>query len=245
MSTSLPTIAPYAMPRSDELPAGRASWTVDPGRAVLLVHDMQRYFLAPFDHDAEPVSLLIAHLGALLRRARERGVPVLYTAQPGEQPPADRALLAEFWGAGPAAAFRDDPDVVGILDAVAPHPGDEVLTKWRYSAFQRSPLAERLAGWGRDQLLVTGIYAHIGCMVTAVDAFMRDVQPFLVADAVADFSRDHHDRALEWTASRCGVVTTTADVLAAFGSAFAGTERERPAPERVAASLARGEPSCG
>jgi bifunctional isochorismate lyase/aryl carrier protein len=213
MSTSLPTIAPYAMPRSDELPAGRATWTPDPRRAVLLVHDMQRYFLAPFDHDAEPVSVLVAHIASLLRRARELGMPVVYTAQPGEQPPADRALLAEFWGAGPAAAYRDDPDVVGILDAVAPQPGDEVLTKWRYSAFQRSPLADRLGDWERDQLLVTGIYAHIGCMVTAVDAFMRDVQPFLVADAVADFSAEYHRMALRYAAERCAVVLATKQVL--------------------------------
>jgi bifunctional isochorismate lyase / aryl carrier protein len=233
MTTSLPTIAPYPMPRPGELPAGRASWTVDPARAVLLVHDMQYYFLAPFDHDAEPVSLLVAHLRELLADARAAGVPVLYTAQPGEQPPADRALLAEFWGAGPAAAYREDPAVVGILDALAPAPDDEVLTKWRYSAFQRSPLDERLAAWGRDQLLVTGIYAHIGCMVTAVDAFMRDVQPFLVADAVADFSREDHDRALAWTASRCGVVTTTAAVRSALE------------PAALVPTLARGEPSCG
>ena len=70
-------------------------------------------------------------------------------------------------------------------------------------------------------------------MVTAVDAFMRDVQPFLVADAVADFSRDHHDQALAWTASRCGVVTTTAAVSSALGAA------------ELVPGLARGEPSCG
>ena len=77
MSTSLPTIPPYPMPRPDELPGGRATWTVDPARAVLLVHDMQRYFLAPFADDAEPVSVLVAHIAALLRRARELGVPVV------------------------------------------------------------------------------------------------------------------------------------------------------------------------
>ncbi|MEJ2866580.1 isochorismatase family protein [Actinomycetospora sp. OC33-EN08] len=212
--SSLPTISPYPMPRAGELPTGRAGWDVDPARAVLLVHDMQRYFLAPFHRDAEPISVLVDHVAQLAEAARAAGVPVVYTAQPGEQPAEDRALLMEFWGEGPAAAYREDPDVVSIIDELAPQPGDEVLTKWRYSAFARTPLAERLAAWGRDQLLVTGIYAHIGCMVTAVDAFMRDVQPFLLADALGDFSRERHDQALEWTAQRCGMVTTTAHALA-------------------------------
>jgi bifunctional isochorismate lyase/aryl carrier protein len=185
---------------------------------------MQRYFLAPFSRTEEPVSVLTEHIGTLAARARALGVPVVYTAQPGEQPPAERGLLDDFWGRGPAAAYAEDPGVVAIVDELAPEPGDEVLTKWRYSAFQRSPLAGLLDGWGRDQLLITGIYAHIGCMVTAVEAFMRDVQPFLVADAVADFSRDQHEQALTWTAQRCGVVTSTAQALEALEGAVRPAE---------------------
>jgi bifunctional isochorismate lyase / aryl carrier protein len=231
---SLPTIAPYALPQAHELPASRPDWAPDPARAVLLVHDMQRYFVAPFSRTEEPVSRCVENIAALAARARVLGVPVVYTAQPGEQPPAERGLLDDFWGRGPAAAYAEDPGVVAILDELAPEPGDEVLTKWRYSAFQRSNLAELLVGAGRDQLLITGIYAHIGCMVTAVEAFMRDVQPFLVADATADFSRAHHEQAITWTAQRCGVVTSTDRVLDALGRgpdavAATGAEREAPA----------------
>ncbi|MDD7969421.1 isochorismatase family protein [Actinomycetospora lemnae] len=216
---SLPSIAPYALPRAHELPASRPDWSPDPARAVLLVHDMQRYFLAPFSRTDEPVSRVIENIATLTTRARELDVPVVYTAQPGVQPPAERGLLDDFWGRGPAAAYTEDPDVVAIVDELTPAPGDEVLTKWRYSAFQRSPLEQMLADRGRDQLVITGIYAHIGCMVTAVDAFMRDVQPFLVADAVADFSRDHHEQALTWTAQRAGVVLATTDALRALDAA--------------------------
>lgn len=90
-----------------------------------------------------------------------------------------------------------------------PRDGDTLLTKWKYSAFVRTDLLERLREQGRDQLVVTGVYAHIGVLMTARYAWMRDVQAFVVADAVADFSEREHRMALEWAAGRCAVVTTT------------------------------------
>ncbi|GAA3462798.1 bifunctional isochorismate lyase/aryl carrier protein [Saccharothrix longispora] len=211
---SLPKIQPYPLPTADEVPIGRVSWRPDASRAALLVHDVQRYFLAPYA--GAPVPEMTANIAALVAVARERGVPVFYTAQPGRQDAADRGLLTEFWGAGIGGVIDDDPRAADIIPELAPAPGDTVLTKWRYSAFQRSAFADQLADAGRDQLLITGVYAHIGCQATAVEAFMRDVRPFLVNDAVADFSRERHDQACEYVAQRCGVVTTTADALAAL-----------------------------
>ncbi|WP_236243718.1 isochorismatase family protein [Streptomyces sp. CC228A] len=213
---SLPEIRPYPLPAAADLPAGRVAWLPEPGRAALLVHDMQRYFLAPYA--GAPVPEVTANIARLAAHARAQGIPVFYTAQPGRQDPADRGLLTEFWGDGIGAVIDADPQAADIVPALAPAEADTVLVKWRYSAFQRSTFAEQLAALGRDQLLITGVYAHIGLQATAVEAFMRDVQPFLVADAVADFSRERHDQACAYVAQRCGAVTTTADALAALSA---------------------------
>lgn len=210
---SLPRIDAYPLPGADDLPQGRVDWRPDPARAALLVHDMQRYFLAPFERDADPLRGVTANIAALLAECRNRDIPVFYTAQPGRQSARDRGLLTEFWGDGIGSVIDTDPRAEDVVEELAPRPGEVRLTKWRYSAFQRSSFAEQLADRGRDQLLITGVYAHIGCQATAVEAFMRDVRPFLVADAVADFSRRHHDQAVEYVAHRCGVALSTADVL--------------------------------
>ncbi|MEU5878795.1 isochorismatase family protein [Spirillospora sp. NPDC047279] len=211
---SLPSIRPYSLPTVEEIPAGRVDWRPDPDRAALLVHDMQRYFLAPYA--GAPLPDVTANIALLVAAARAYGVPVFYTAQPGRQEAADRGLLTEFWGEGIGAVIDADPGAADIVSPLAPAPGDRVLTKWRYSAFQRSTFADQLAVHGRDQLLITGVYAHIGCQATAVEAFMRDIRPFLVADAVADFSRERHDQACEYVAQRCGAVITAADATTAL-----------------------------
>ncbi|WP_425465157.1 isochorismatase family protein [Nocardioides humi] len=108
------------------------------------------------------------------------------------------------------------PEHTDILDAVAPEAGERVLVKHRYSAFARSELAEELAAAGRDQLVITGVYAHIGVTATALEAFQREVHPFVVADAVADFGPEEHALALRQIASCCGVVATADSVVAAL-----------------------------
>ncbi|OKI08129.1 isochorismatase [Streptomyces sp. CB02923] len=206
---ALPAIAPYPMPSAGDLPANRVDWKADPSRAVLIVHDLQNYFLTAYDTQASPVTDLLRNVATLKEEAARLGIPVLYTAQPGGQSPAERGLQQDFWGPGLPA----DEHAAAIADAVAPGPGDTVLTKWKYSGFVRTDLEERLRDLGRDQLVITGVYAHIGVLMTACDAWMRDLQAFLVADAVADFSADDHAMALRWAAGKCAVVTTTGTVF--------------------------------
>ncbi|GAA4444178.1 isochorismatase family protein [Phytohabitans houttuyneae] len=207
-------IAPYPMPGAGDLPDTAVSWRPRRDRAAILVHDMQRYFLRPFPAGQSPLTELVANVMKLLAAARAAGVPVLYTAQPGGMSRQDRGLLHDIWGPGMSV----DPADRGIADDIAPEPGDTVLTKWRYSAFFRSDLEERLRAAGRDQLIVCGVYAHMGCLITAFDAFSRDIQPFLVADALADLSLDDHLMALRYAADRCAVPLSMADVLAELES---------------------------
>ena len=209
---ALPTITPYPLPTTDELPENRAPWTVDADRAVLLVHDMQRYFLRPYTEGTQPVAGAISNIAALRTACRASGVPVVYTAKPGDMSPAQRGLERDFWGGGMKAVTEH----TDITPELTPEGEDVLLTKWRYSAFAQTDLAERMAAQGRDQILVTGVYAHIGCQLTAADAFMRDIQPFMIGDALADFSADHHRSALLYTAGRCAAVLCTDQAMDAL-----------------------------
>jgi trans-2,3-dihydro-3-hydroxyanthranilic acid synthase len=205
--TGIPDIAAYPLPTSADLPKNVVDWTVDPRRGAVLVHDMQEYFLRPFPEVM--TGQLVRNTAAVLDRCRELGMPVAYTKQPGSMNPRQRGLLADFWGAGmeSAPADRDVPE------PLAPSWLDGVFTKWRYSAFFNTDLLSWLRRHGVDQLVVCGVYAHVGVLMSAVDAFTNDIQPFLVADAIADFSAEDHRFAMEYAARNCAVVGTAEDLL--------------------------------
>jgi len=204
----IPTIMDYSPPTSGALPANAVGWVARPERSVLLIHDMQQFFLRALPGPLRET--VVANTAELLRRCRLFGVPVAYTAQPGDMTEAQRGLLRDFWGPG----MRSAPADREVVPELAPAAGDWVFTKWRYSAFFRSGLLSRMRSHGRDQLLLCGVYAHVGVLATALDAFAHDIQPFLVADALGDFSAEEHRLALDYAARRCGSVVPTEEVFA-------------------------------
>lgn len=206
--TSIPDIEPYELPRPDELPVSTATWPADPARCALLVHDLQRYFVRPLQ-DRPFYSGLLDHVSRVVSAFRDAERPIFYTGQPGSMTTSERGLLADFWGPGMTARAEDR----GFVGDLGPRACDTVLTKWRYSAFHASPLLDRLRRAGCSQLVIVGVYAHVGVLATAIDAMSHDVEPLLVGDAVADFSLAEHTMALTYAARRCARVIGTVELI--------------------------------
>ncbi len=62
---------------------------------------------------------------------------------------------------------------------------------------------------GKDQIIITGIYAHIACLMTSVVASMKNIKPFIVSDAIGEFSQVKHKMALEYISQLSGMIINT------------------------------------
>jgi bifunctional isochorismate lyase/aryl carrier protein len=221
---TIPRIAPYPMPTGPAPGTGTLTWRPDPRRAALLIHDMQRYFVGFFPAGRSPTTELVGNIVRAREAAVAAGLPVIYSAQPGRMSRSDRGLLHDVWGPG----MTDEPGDREIIDELTPGPHDVVVTKHRYSAFFRTGLAGLMSSLGRDQLIVCGVFAHIGCLLTAGDAFAHDIETFLLADGIADFSLRDHLMALDYAARCCAVTMTTDHLREALPSRVAASARRVP-----------------
>ena len=78
-------IKEYSMPDLREVETGKLKWNLSKKKAVLLVHDMQEYFLSPYDTDSELISRLIFNIHSLVELCVANEIPVVYSVQPAGQ----------------------------------------------------------------------------------------------------------------------------------------------------------------
>lgn len=204
------SIFPYVMPTPAMLPDDGTGWTLDPSRAALVVLNLQRRFVRVLEQEGAPMAELLANTGRLVSTAHAAGVPVIHSVPAGERGPA---LYVR------QAGVPADRDGEAFAEQVEPRTGDAVLTARKHSAFARTRLDSRLRDLKRDQVVIAGLFARVGVLMTAADAWGQDLEPFVVADAIADASAGSHEFALEWIADTCGAVTSTDDVVTVFDPA--------------------------
>ena len=101
-----------------------------------------------------------------------------------------------------------------IVDQLAGHPEDIIVTKRNWGAFYGTDLDLQLRRRGVTQVVLTGIATSIGVESTARAAHEHGYHLSLVTDAMADRSAEDHRHAVERVFPRVGECGTTAELLA-------------------------------
>jgi nicotinamidase-related amidase len=156
---------------------------------VLLVMDVQRGIVERFTGEDG----YLQRLQQAITAARGAGVPVIYVTvgfRPGypEVSPRNRA----FSGLVSSGRFAEGNPAAEIDAAVAPEPGDLVVTKRRVSAFTGSDLDVLLRSLGAGTLVLAGIATSGVVLSTLRQAADLDYRLVVLADGCLDGDPEVH-----------------------------------------------------
>lgn len=183
--------------------------SLDPNPALILI-DLQNPFV-----QAPPARRVVDRATELAAAFRDRRLAVvLVQLAYGDTAPPGRT---DHPGT-PHRAWSPRGDGVSIVDELAGHPGDIIVTKRNWGAFYGTDLDLHLRRRGVTQIVLGGIATSIGVESTARSAHEHGYHLALVTDAMADLDPDSHRHSITKIFPRLGQTTTTAEILAALGT---------------------------
>jgi ureidoacrylate peracid hydrolase len=216
-------------------------------RTALMVIDMQHDFGSRggmFDRaglNVAPIESLIRPISQVLEAARNVGMFIIYTRQEHNADLSDAGnedaphrIKHKRLKIGQSVAAPDGGESqilvrntwnTAIVPELAPHLGDGIISKHRFSAFFETALDSMLRARGINTLMFTGATTSICVESTVRDATFRDYRCIVLRDCTteligADAPRSNHEASLlaiellfGWTAESDAVIEALASPL--------------------------------
>ena len=203
-----------------------------PGQVALLVIDMQRDFLLPggfgatLGNDVTRLAGVVPPLRAVLAAAREAGLLVVHTRE-GHLPDLSDLPAAKHRRGHPKLRIGDPGPYGrilvrgeyghGIIDELAPAPGEIVIDKPGKGAFCATDLDAVLRAAGVTHLVVTGVTTEVCVHTTVREANDRGYEVLVLADCVGSYFPEFQRVGLDMISAQGGIfgwVTDSAALLA-------------------------------
>lgn len=193
-------------------------------RAALLVVDMQRAFMEENSSmgaaGLSPERMRTAIPGALqlVEAARAASIPRIFTRYVYLQGMVDFGLVrteraAARKAVGSLALGTEEAELIEELQV---RDDEIIIDKARPSSFYGTRLEPVLTTLGIQTLVVCGVTTNICVETTVRDAGQRDYNTFVVSDAVAEYSEERHQHALNSMAWTFAHVVEARDVTHAW-----------------------------
>ena len=179
------------MPAKNHDLHGNAPDTCD---AALLLIDVINDLEFPGGRELLAPALRAARkIAALKKRARDAGIPIIYA---NDNFGRWRSNFAEVVQHCLADGVTGQP----IAELLAPERDDYFVLKPKHSAFYSTTLETLLEYLQTKRLVLTGFAGDACVLMTAADAYMRDVDLFIPGDCTASRSMVENRKALQYMA---------------------------------------------
>lgn len=157
-----------------------------PNNVALLVIDMQGFFYDSEYHAFVPsMPTITPRIKHLQEHCFEKNIPVFHTKH-GNTLSNSKQML-KWWG----AINKDDSPLANIIPDTQ-NPKAKLIKKNQYDAFWETGLEKILISKNINQIIITGVMAHLCCETTARSAFVRGFEVFFAIDGTATYNPDFH-----------------------------------------------------
>ena len=161
-----------------------------PGKAALLVLDMQEFFLQEASHAFVPSApAIVPGINKLIVTFASGAYPVVFTRHLNTL--EDAGMMSRWWRdlIKPQSAYSHN-----IMLKNTPNPIQ--INKTQYDAFHRTALEGSLHKLNITQVVICGVMTHLCCETTARSAFMRGFEVFFTVDGTATYNEELHRASL-------------------------------------------------
>ena len=182
---------------------------LDPKRTCLLLFD---FLVGHAAKDPQRYAPVLANAARLLAAARASGTMVAYARADHRGDGGTTARTLHDSGPRPPLITSGTPEAE-IVAELAPQPGEYMVPKHRWSAFQGTYLELALRARRVDTIVLTGGSTEIGVSSTAYAARDLDYNLVIVTDACTSAKHEVHEQLMREVFPRLARVRNTMQVL--------------------------------
>jgi maleamate amidohydrolase len=178
-------------------------------KPALCIIDMQHDYMQ-HERLLEHQVSLTTHINELVDMAHEKNIPVIWIYQEHK---ADLSNAPRYNREHNIKVAIEGTEGAQILPELHVSKDDIRLPKTRYSAFFNTNFDDVLKELDIDTLIITGINTMSCVRVTAIDAYMRDMNVILATDCVDGYDIQQHETSLTYLGHAVAQLKTNAEIL--------------------------------
>ena len=189
---------------------------MDPEKTALLVIDVQNYFTEPGAPMVVPDGPeVVVQINKLVDYCRPHDIPIVWVQITHRKDGSDLGMIGKYWKnwGPPKSVLAKGSHWWKLYPELHNEPTDIYVTKPKYNAFWGSDLEAVLRGLEVESLIFTGIMTDVCVQTTLVDAFHRDFNPIIAADATGT-ATPYKKEALDMIEGCFGRVLTADETIA-------------------------------
>jgi ureidoacrylate peracid hydrolase len=201
----------------------------DPANTALIVVDVQNDFCSPegslgkVGSDTSAAVEMVPRLVKLIDDARAVGMPVIFIQTIHDETNDSPQWLNRHSDQDPgnerAGITCRTGSWGGEFYGVEPLPNENIVIKYRYSAFIGTNLDIVLTTLGIKSLLFTGVATEVCVESSLRDGLFAEYYVSLVEDCAASYSREAHDASVRVVSRNFGTVVTSDRLASLWQSA--------------------------